>query len=78
MKSLFFTVGLLMLTGAATAGPISSKFNLRVADAAADACFAGCASQAESCKRTCPVTMSGPCTSTCDSQAQTCRQGCQR
>jgi hypothetical protein len=39
MKSLFFTVGLLMLTGAATAGPISSKFNLRVADAAADACL---------------------------------------
>ena len=78
MKSLFLTLGFLILTGVATAAPISSKVNLRMADAAADACFASCASQAESCKRTCPATLSAPCTSACDSQAQTCRLGCQR
>jgi hypothetical protein len=78
MKSLFLTMVFLILTGAATAGPVSGKGNLRVADAAADACFASCASQAESCKRTCPTTFSAPCMSACDSQAQTCRQGCQK
>jgi hypothetical protein len=53
MKSLLLTVVFASLTGAALATPISSRGNLRVADAAADACFASCASQAESCKRTC-------------------------
>ncbi len=42
MKSLFLTMLFLVLTGAATATPISSRGNLRVADARADACFASC------------------------------------
>jgi hypothetical protein len=50
---------------------------LRLADAAADACLASCASTNASCKRVCPVTFSTPCLSSCDSQAQTCRQSCQ-
>jgi hypothetical protein len=78
MKSLLLTVVFASLTGVALATPISSRGNLRVADAAADACFASCASQAESCKRTCPATLGTPCISACDSQAQTCRLGCQR
>jgi len=66
------------LIGMATAGPATLRDRLRLADAASDACFASCASQAESCKRVCPTTFSPPCLSACDSQAQTCRQGCQR
>jgi hypothetical protein len=71
--ALFFT-----LIGPATAGQFSTASRLRLADAASDACFASCASQAESCKRVCPTTFNPPCMSACDSQAQTCRQGCQR
>ena len=67
------------IIGTAAAGSSSAGFSkLRFADAAADACFANCASQNTSCKRVCPTTFSIPCLNACDSQAQTCRQGCQR
>jgi hypothetical protein len=49
---------------------------LRVADAATDACLAKCSTQNASCQRVCPTTLSAPCVSSCEAQAQTCRQGC--
>ncbi len=77
MKPLMCAALLLSLIGTALAGPINDKGKFRLADAAADACFANCASQSDSCKRVCPTTLSTPCLSACDSQAQTCRQSCQ-
>jgi hypothetical protein len=68
---------LFALLGTAVAGTNSVGVSkIRLADAAADACFANCASQHASCKRVCPTTFSTPCLSACDSQLQTCRQGC--
>ncbi len=78
MKPLLAAALSFILIGTATANALSLKERLRFADAASDACFASCASQADSCKRVCPTTFSPPCTSACDSQAQTCRQNCQR
>jgi hypothetical protein len=79
MKPLLGAALSFLVIGAAAAGPVSLKDNrLRLADAAADACFANCASQADSCRRVCPTTFSPPCISACDSQAQTCRQSCQK
>jgi hypothetical protein len=78
MKFVFGAAILVSLLGTAAAGAGSiGNGKLRLADAAADACFANCASQNESCKRVCPTTLSTPCLSACDSQAQTCRQSCQ-
>jgi hypothetical protein len=69
---------LLLMIGAAAAGQNPGGMGKwRLADAASDACLANCASQNNSCKRVCPVTLNTPCLSACDSQAQTCRQGCQ-
>jgi hypothetical protein len=69
---------LLLTIAAAAAGQNPRDMGKwRLADAASDACFANCASQNNSCKRVCPVTLNTPCLSACDSQAQTCRQGCQ-
>ena len=56
---------------------VAIKGKLRLADAAADACFANCSNANASCKRVCPTTFNVPCLSACDSQMQTCRQGCQ-
>jgi hypothetical protein len=68
---------LFSLAGTAVAGTNSVDFSkMRFADAAADACFANCASENASCKRVCPTTFSTPCLSACDSQLQTCRQSC--
>lgn len=79
MKLALCAVFSLALIGAAAAGQTNfSVGKLRLADAASDACLAGCANQNESCKRTCPTTLGAPCQSSCDSQAQTCRQGCRR
>jgi len=78
MKPLLCVALFFALMGTATAGTASLRDRLRVADATSDACFANCASQADSCKRVCPATFSTPCMSACDSQAQTCSQGCQR
>ena len=78
MKSLLAVALFFVLIGTATANAVSLKDKLRFADAASDACFASCASQADSCKRVCPTTFSPPCMTACDSQAQTCRQNCQR
>jgi len=78
MKLLLSTALSFVLIGTAAAGPVSLRDRLRLADATSDACFASCASQAESCKRVCPTTFSPPCISACDSQAQTCRQSCQK
>jgi len=78
MKSLLAVALFFVLSGTATANAVSLKDKLRFADAASDACFASCASQADSCKRVCPTTFSPPCMTACDSQAQTCRQNCQR
>jgi len=76
MKFVFGAAILASLLGAAEAKNVNGG-KLRLADAAADACYASCSSQNESCKRVCPVTLGAPCLSACDSQAQTCRQGCQ-
>ena len=78
MKPLLGAALFFVLIGTATGSAVSLKDKLRFADAAADACFANCASQMESCKRVCPTTFSSPCISACDSQAQTCRQSCQK
>jgi hypothetical protein len=78
MKPLLGAALCFVLIGTATASAVSLKDKVRFADAAADACFASCASQADSCKRVCPTTFSPPCMSACDSQAQTCRQSCQK
>lgn len=78
MKPLLSAMLFLMLIGTAMAGPALANGKLRLADAATDACFANCVSQAESCKRICPTTLRTPCVSACDSQAQTCRQSCRR
>jgi hypothetical protein len=78
MKFLVSAALLLSLSGTAVAGSVVNKGKLRLADAATDACFASCASQNDSCKRVCPITLSTPCVSACDAQAQTCRLGCQR
>jgi hypothetical protein len=78
MKPLLSLALFFVLIGTEMAGAVSIKDRLRLADAAADACFASCASQAESCKRVCPTTFNTPCLSACDSQAETCRQSCQR
>lgn len=79
MKLVLGAAILMSLFGVAAANTISiGNGKLRLADAAADACFANCVSQNESCKRVCPTTLGAPCLSACDSQAQTCRQGCQR
>ena len=78
MKLLLCVALPFVLIGTATASATSLMDRLRLADAAADACFASCASQADSCKRVCPTTFSPPCMTACDSQAQTCRQSCQR
>ncbi|MBI5263383.1 MAG: hypothetical protein HY852_16360 [Bradyrhizobium sp.] len=79
MRSFFGgAILVLLLAGNAVAEPvILVNGKLRVADAATDACLANCATQNESCKRVCPMTLSTPCISSCDSQAQTCRQSCQ-
>lgn len=69
-------LGLLGSAGAETSFAIKGK--LRLADAAADACFANCSNDNASCKRVCPTTFNTPCLNACDSQLQTCRQGCQR
>lgn len=84
MKLALCAVLSLLLIGTASAGQGSagqgnvSIGKLRLADAASDACLAGCASQNDSCKRVCPTTLGAPCQSACDSQAQTCRQGCRK
>lgn len=68
---------LLLLIGAAVASPANVLMGkLRLADAAADACFADCGTKNDSCKRVCPTTLGAPCQSACDSQAQTCRLNC--
>jgi hypothetical protein len=69
----------LLLIGSAAAdqGKVSIG-KWRLADAASDACIAGCTSQNDSCKRVCSTTLGAPCQSACDSQAQTCRLSCQR
>jgi len=78
MKLALCAVLSLLLIGTAAAGQANVSIGkLRLADAASDACVANCASQNDSCKRVCPVTLSTPCLSACDSQADTCRQGCQ-
>ena len=79
MKLVLCAVFSLLLIGSAAAGQANVSIGkLRLADAASDACLASCASQNDSCKRACPVTLGAPCQSACDSQAQTCRQGCRR
>jgi hypothetical protein len=70
----FTLVAALLLSLAGTTGVSAAK--LRLADAAADACFANCANENASCKRVCPTTLSTPCLSACDSQMQTCTQSC--
>jgi hypothetical protein len=78
MRMALSAVVLAILSGTALAESATGfKARLRVADAAADACFASCADQSASCKRVCPTTFSTPCLSGCDAQAQTCRQSCQ-
>lgn len=74
-----FMAGIVLfaLSPAVIAAPSNFSPRIRVADATADACFASCTSQAESCQRVCPTTLSAPCISSCQSQAQTCRQSCQ-
>jgi hypothetical protein len=72
--AVFFSLVAIGTSAAAEAG--HSK--MRLADAAADACFAKCENTNASCKRVCPVTFSTPCLNSCDSQAQTCRQSCQQ
>lgn len=61
---------LLVFTGAAYPA------KLRLSQASADVCLANCASQNESCRRVCPITLGSTCLNACDSQAQTCRQNC--
>ena len=78
MKLLTGAAVLLSLCASATAGSSVNIGKLRVADAAADACFANCAAQNNSCKRTCPASFNMPCLSSCDAQAQSCQQGCRR
>ena len=78
MRFLISAAALLSLVGSATAGFTVNMSKLRLADAAADACFANCAARNDSCRRSCPVTLNVPCLNACDSQGQTCRQGCQR
>jgi hypothetical protein len=79
MKLTLCAVLSLLLIGSAAAGQTNfSVGKLRLADAASDACLAGCANQNESCKRACPTTLGAPCQNVCDSQAQTCRLGCER
>lgn len=78
MKPLLGAALCFVFIGTATAGATSLRDRLRLADATSDACFASCASHADSCKRVCPTTFSPPCLSACDSQAQTCRQSCQK
>jgi hypothetical protein len=79
MRLVFGAVLLFALIAPALAEPnILVKNRLRLADATSDACFAGCASQNDSCKRACPTTISIPCLGVCDSQAQTCRESCRR
>jgi hypothetical protein len=69
---------LLALIGPATAdSSVVNTSKMRFADAAADACFANCASENASCKRVCPATFSTPCLNACDSRTQTCKQSCQ-
>jgi hypothetical protein len=78
MRRVLGVAFLMALVGAAAAEPgVLSKKKFLYADAASDACFAGCANDNASCKRVCPTTLGTPCLSACDSQAQTCRQGCQ-
>jgi hypothetical protein len=72
MRLAFSGLIFLTLTGTAFAG----AQNLRVADAATDACAANCSTQAASCKRACPTTFSTPCITSCDNQAETCRRSC--
>ena len=43
-----------------------------------EACMTKCSSDDSTCRRTCPITFSGPCLSSCDNRSQSCRQGCQR
>lgn len=71
----FLAVAWLALLSLVPGGADAAK--LRVADAASNACIAGCASQSDACKRVCPITLGVTCLSACESQAQTCRQGCQ-
>ena len=79
MKLVLCAVLSFALIGSAAAGQNNfSAGKLRLADAASDACLAGCANQNESCKRVCPTTLGAPCQSSCDSQAQPCRLGCER
>lgn len=74
MQRALVVVLCIMAWGPALAGRLDAR--LRIADAVSEACVANCASQAESCKRACPVTFGAPCLSACDSQAQTCRSAC--
>lgn len=66
----------LLLTQSAWGAEVIRPYKLRLADAAADACLAGCDNQNAACRRVCPATLSTPCFMSCDSQAQTCRQAC--
>ncbi len=67
---------LLIIGSAGAESPMKNR--LRLADAAADACFAACSSRNASCKRVCPTTLSVPCLTACDSESQTCRKGFQK
>lgn len=76
MRCLATLVVCLLLTQTAWGAETIRPFKLRLADAATDACMAGCDNQNAACRRVCPTTLATPCYMTCDSQAQTCRQAC--
>ena len=60
MKPLLGAALCFVFIGTATAGAASLRDRLRFADAASDACVASCASQADSCKRVCPLNSARP------------------
>jgi hypothetical protein len=62
---------------AAEAAKVQPPF-MRIADAAADACFSRCARDSAACRSLCPSTLGTPCQASCDSQNQMCRQSCQK
>ena len=78
MKFTFATAVLLGLlsTAFADSGSIGAG-RLRLAQGSSEACTSNCATQAASCKRTCPATFNTPCLNACDTQAQTCIRSCQ-
>jgi hypothetical protein len=79
MRLVWSAVVLIGLLGSAKAEVgFPSNDKIRLADAAADACYANCASDNASCKRACPTTFNVPCLTACDNQSQSCRQSCQR